>query len=781
MNCYNLCFPSCRTWTQTVGQYFETRLDLRLAISQAIQKITTEEAMKLSYHGIRHGFPDPCVKHDERELENIDDEDDDLPEENNLDIFSKDDIDLTLSSLRSQARVWLPLLLNAFVTTHSSRRNHLQKSISSYACICDPAVVNAVFKSAVARLMKVDNQMKTGELGRDAVTDGGDSDIERYCTYMEAIYALMGGLNVDAIKVIYKIAKPGIKDKEPSIQKKSYKILHYIIEDRADFSDIELQGILSVLLDGSKTALSASRGFRIRCLKAAILKLIFYTGEELDVEQIVLETGFEIDQDISNSVDNARLLMMPMLSEIILSVKESNKKTRAAAFDLLIEVGHAMDSSDPNQGIISMVHLVLGGLVGSTAQMVSASVMALARFLFEFAPKMMGMINDLMQAILTLLRSKAREVIKAVLGFLKVAVMRLNSETLLDYTPKILEGLLIWAEDSKNKFRLKIRVILERLAKKVGFEPLEQNIPAAHKSLLTHIRKQMNRKDRMKHGQSEMDWDGQSFVDSVYSKAKTMQTLAASGMQSDVFSDDDIGKVGTKAKSTMSTRRALSKRGERMTTKDSLKSAPDQTISQRSLNESIDPMNLLEASTSRKMVGMNIRKAGHTVSNRNDDDDIQFSQGDDGRLIIKEESSGKKRVRDTFMDGFDSDDSDIEDIKGISGASLALKGATSIAKAGSYAGTTAQRSIGGTSRGNRKQQERGSLHSGKQFKSKKNVRGDVKRQSKVEPYAYWPLDRKLLNRRQHKTRHAKAGLDKVVNAAKDGALQGQKAKRRRSH
>jgi ribosomal RNA-processing protein 12 len=64
--------------------------------------------------------------------------------------------------------------------------------------------------------------------------------------------------------------------------------------------------------------------------------------------------------------------------------------------------------------------MVLGGLAGSTSQMISASVMALARLLFEFTPSIMPMIDDLIPAVIMLLRSKAREVIKSVLGFLKV-------------------------------------------------------------------------------------------------------------------------------------------------------------------------------------------------------------------------------------------------------------------------------------------------------------------------------------------------------------------------
>ena len=65
------------------------------------------------------------------------------------------------------------------------------------------------------------------------------------------------------------------------------------------------------------------------------------------------------------------------------------------------------------------------------------------------------------------------------------------------------------------------------------------------------------------------------------------------------------------------------------------------------------------------------------------------------------------------------------------------------------------------------------------FRAKSKSGGDVKGSSKVEPYAYWPLDRKMLNRRSAKQTSAKRGLDQVVNAAKVGAAKGRKPKRQR--
>ena len=60
--------------------------------------------------------------------------------------------------------------------------------------------------------------------------------------------------------------------------------------------------------------------------------------------------------------------------------------------------------------------------------------------------------------------------------------------------------------------------------------------------------------------------------------------------------------------------------------------------------------------------------------------------------------------------------------------------------------------------------QQGKEHSGKRFAaSKRGASGDVQGKSKVEPYAYWPLDRKMLNRRTAKKAEAKHGLSEIVS------------------
>jgi ribosomal RNA-processing protein 12 len=74
--------------------------------------------------------------------------------------------------------------------------------------------------------------------------------------------------------------------------------------------------------------------------------------------------------------------------------------------------------------------------------------------------------------------------------------VRLPVDVLQPWLPQMLEGLLLWCEDSKNKFKLKVRAVVERLAKRCGFEAMAAAMPPSDTRLLAHIRKEASRKQR---------------------------------------------------------------------------------------------------------------------------------------------------------------------------------------------------------------------------------------------------------------------------------------------
>lgn len=72
----------------------------------------------------------------------------------------------------------------------------------------------------------------------------------------------------------------------------------------------------------------------------------------------------------------------------------------------------------------------------------------------------------------------------------------------------------------------------------------------------------------------------------------------------------------------------------------------------------------------------------------------------------------------------------------------------------------------------RKTSDSGWAYTGSEYSNKK-AGGDVKKKGKLEPYAYWPLDRKMMSRRPEHRAAARKGMASVVKMTKK--LEGKSA------
>lgn len=89
--------------------------------------------------------------------------------------------------------------------------------------------------------------------------------------------------------------------------------------------------------------------------------------------------------------------------------------------------------------------------------------------------------------------------------------------------------------------------------------------------------------------------------------------------------------------------------------------------------------------------------------------------------------------------------------------------------AGSHLSVNSKRS---SSKKRQKTSESGWAYTGSEYASKK-AGGDVNRKDKLEPYAYWPLDRKMMSRRPQHRAAARKGMASVVKMTKK--LEGKSA------
>ena len=109
---------------------------------------------------------------------------------------------------------------------------------------------------------------------------------------------------------------------------------------------------------------------------------------------------------------------------------------------------------------------------------------------------------DIERAVAMLLKTKSREVVKSVLAFLSMFVTTLDAGRLHEELPSLVEHLLIWANDTKNRFRLKIRHILEKVIRVLGLDEVTKFIPEEHQPLIRYIRKQRGQEKRKREGGS---------------------------------------------------------------------------------------------------------------------------------------------------------------------------------------------------------------------------------------------------------------------------------------
>jgi ribosomal RNA-processing protein 12 len=276
---------------------------------------------------------------------------------------------------------------------------------------------------------------------------------------------------------------------DPQLQKKAYKLLPRIaasstgvlaLQDR----NAELQALL---LNAASTASSPCR------------------RDRLDAIAVVIE-----------HLPPSSLHFIPsILSEVVISAKEVNEKARSAAFELLILMGRKMqkggtiaqnqiphmpsDAPNVDASLEEFFTMVSAGLVGSTPHMVSASITALTRILYEFHAQLSSaVVEDLVSTMDLFLQSPNREIVRSVLGFVKVAIISLPETIVKPRLEGLVRGLMSWSHEHKARFRTKVKHIVERMIRRFGFDLVERYCPTDDKKFINNIRKTKERRKRKK-------------------------------------------------------------------------------------------------------------------------------------------------------------------------------------------------------------------------------------------------------------------------------------------
>ncbi|KAH6581278.1 hypothetical protein BASA61_009166 [Batrachochytrium salamandrivorans] len=737
----------------------------------------------------------------------------------------------------------------ALQVLHEREIQHYEKTIRSFLLIADKNTVSEYFISMIKLLLE-----KQTALQMTPASSSHEGGVEAERLRMYAILDLMQLLipflpnelaqqsEADSpLHVLFKVLVGQLKDNDTTIQKKTYNALDLTLKHIAATS-IDQRQLFECLFDEAVVSKVTSGTRRSRT------RLIQHLCETLTDPTFLLE------------------VIPEALPEVILTTKEASERSRDAAYLCLVSFGremmkhadaveaesstslHTLGSSlrqglgldvgqggndgddtamDMGQGpathsskvsLREYFLMVVAGLAATTSHMQSASIASLGRLLFEFSDLLdTELIGDLIKTVLMSMQSKNKEVIKAALGFIKVAIVCLPQELLEEDLETISVSILEHSREHKSHFKSKVRHIFERLIRKFSFEAIEGFVPESDKKLVINIRKRRERLKKQKaeqhkaarSGREDQGTDDRIEEDTLMTTTTTSAAAAAARKRIDMAKSKGFDHAVNGSESDMET----DSDDDEAYVPEPLRNETRHVRSSGTLihesNEN-DIVDFLDQSVISKVAAAPLRK-GAKGGNRAKVD-LQshragqkqmhsFPTTSSGRLILNESEDGsgdedtemqsrqqdQESMQDHYKESLQSETAfvrtqdgrikflnkrkreDEESMETRSGAA---------APSGDGAKNVGSRWTGG--RNNRNPKTSGVDASavnrmlGRQYKAKR-AQGDVKKPGQADPHAYIPLSGHVVGN-MHKSTRLDDSFKGILKAAQRGTHFGAKPK-----
>ncbi|KAJ1953693.1 pre-rRNA processing protein [Linderina pennispora] len=386
---------------------------------------------------------------------------------------------------------YLSQLFNVFALSPGASRGYLVETIVAFLSIITPAEVNATFVKVCSML---DEALKTHK--PPAASELTERYLEAHPpptahTMMDLAIVMAPYLDAERTQMLVQASFLLLKQAEDSVlQKKGYKAVYKLASQeqgsaaRQTVESIMSDALIPALIESAESVAMASRRDRLALVSV-----------------------------LADGLNNDQLHFIPaLLSEAILGTKEVNERVRIIAFDTLLAMGRRMSQG----GVISMAamgsegetqqasteeffKMIAAGLAAQTPHMISATIAALSRALFEFHSQLQtSFVLEILGTVLMFVTHNNREIAKSSLGFVKVASVILPKDLLEQHLEEIVQSILKWSHEYKNQMRLKCRHILDRLVRRVGLDAVDRVTPEEHKKLIANMRKRQVRAKRTK-------------------------------------------------------------------------------------------------------------------------------------------------------------------------------------------------------------------------------------------------------------------------------------------
>ncbi|KAF8813761.1 NUC173-domain-containing protein [Phlegmacium glaucopus] len=448
-----------------------------------------------------------------------------------------------LEFLRTQTESWLAVLFNVYGSVARDFRGMIGEVISSWVAIAGEQEIHNAYSNVV-------QLFKTNLVAVQKGPTTGSTRDNMAATFQDILILLLKGLgSTNSISLFDLCLTPEVlSGKDNGVQKRGYKILTKLVV--IGKVPIDAETILRKLDDLTEGLTPAARKDRFGLL-AALIDLLPSTSLHL---------------------------VPSLLPEVVLGTKEPSEKARSAAFEVILALGRKMSSGgvvkrsmvdgmdedmaqDAAASIEEFMTMVAGGLAGASAHMISATVTAISRLIFEFKDTISGqMHNEILTTMLVFLSSTNREIVKSILGFVKLVIHTLPTDLIRPHLKDLVPALLSWSHDHKNHFKVKVRHIFERMLRRFTWEEIYSCAGEEEASkVLINIKKRKERAKRKKTNREQEDGEADEIVPSKAVAGDAFEDVLY-GSQSELDDSDDEGSViatGSKKKNMQDVRLRL--------------------------------------------------------------------------------------------------------------------------------------------------------------------------------------------------------------------------------
>ncbi|KAG8470769.1 hypothetical protein KFE25_009190 [Diacronema lutheri] len=377
----------------------------------------------------------------------------------------------------------LPILFNVHAVTAADSRAPLEQAITALASVSASGTLSSFFRAVLAKL-----------IGQSADGDAPAQppSAKRQGELLELAIALAPHLDAPNALLLWRLARPQLQlSTAPAVQKKAYRATLALLGSAETFGAAHADDVRAALLEAGASCAAAARHVRLQALSRcyACVRAAARSGGATGREAAALSDA------------------PALLSELMLATKEPNLKTRAVAYDGLLLL--AEDARRRGQ-LAELLGLVAAGLAGGSGRMVAASLHTIARIAMAHrrtlpaALERGALCSLLVGSPLLLTAHESVEVSRAALVLLRVSAVVAPVDLLNERCAETMRSLCALLDGDAAAHHLHaVRVLLERLGRRLGFDVVEPHVPRAHAPLVQHVRKQWERHERKRASRKE--------------------------------------------------------------------------------------------------------------------------------------------------------------------------------------------------------------------------------------------------------------------------------------